>query len=93
MVSVCRLYLLLFLQYKLSQERPKQTDENKKSPVKVDHIVNGKNIVMTKVRDANIIAALSKYGGKLENNITKNTFVLITKSHDDVSAKTKKQTN
>ena len=78
------------LLYKLCQERPKQTDENKKSPVKVDHILNGKNIVMTKVRDADIISALSKYGGKLENNITKNTFVLITKSHDDVSSKTKK---
>ena len=45
---------------------------------------------MTKVRDAGIISALEKYGGKLEANITKNTFVLITKSHDDVSSKTKK---
>ena len=45
---------------------------------------------MTKVRDATIISALEKYGGKLENNITRNTFALITKSHDDVSSKTKK---
>ena len=55
-----------------------------------NHILHGKNIVMTKVRDAGIISALEKYGGKLEDNIKKNTFVLITKSHDDVSSKTKK---
>ena len=77
------------LLYKLCNEQSKQTIENKKSQVE-DHILNGKNIVMTKVRDANIISELSKYGGKLENTITKNTFVLITKSHDDVSSKTKK---
>ena len=78
------------LLYKLCKEQPKQTDENKKSQIQEDHILNGKNIVMTKVRDADIISALSKYGGKLENNITKNTFILITKSHDDISSKTKK---
>jgi NAD-dependent DNA ligase len=54
------------------------------------HILSGKNIVMTKVRDASIISALEKYGGKLEDNVKKNTFVLITKSHDDISSKTKK---
>ena len=77
------------LLYKLCKEQSKQTIKTKKSQVE-DHILNGKNIVMTKVRDANIISELSKYGGKLENTITKNTFVLITKSHDDVSSKTKK---
>ena len=78
------------LLYKLCKEQSKQTVENKKSQTEEDHILNGKNIVMTKVRDASIISALSKYGGKLENNITKNTFALITKNHDDVSSKTKK---
>ena len=78
------------LLYKLCKEQSKQTVENKKSQTEEDHILHGKNIVMTKVRDASIISALSKYGGKLENNITKNTFALITKNHDDVSSKTKK---
>ena len=78
------------LLYKLCKEQSKQTVENKKSQTEEDHILHGKNIVMTKVRDASIISELSKYGGKLENNITKNTFALITKSHDDVSSKTKK---
>lgn len=78
------------LLYKLCNEQSKQTVENKKFQTEEDHILHGKNIVMTKVRDASIISELSKYGGKLENNITKNTFALITKSHDDVSSKTKK---
>lgn len=78
------------LLYKICQAQPKPTVENKKPSNEKEHILNGKNIVMTKVRDANIISALSKYGGKLENNITKNTFILITKSHDDVSSKTTK---
>ena len=67
-----------------------QSTQHPKSIVQSNHILHGKNIVMTKVRDANIISALEEYGGKLENSITKNTFALITKSHDDVSSKTKK---
>jgi DNA ligase (NAD+) len=78
------------LTYKL--EYTEYTEELKTDTRVVDttHILNGKNIVMTKVRDAGIIAAIEEYGGKLENNVTKNTFVLITKSHDDTSSKTKK---
>lgn len=79
------------LLYKICEEQPKQTDESTQFQLmEKDHILNGKSIVMTKVRDASIISALAKYGGKLENNITKNTFVLITKSHDDMSSKTTK---
>ena len=74
------------LTYKLC-DKPTQEP---KPIVQSNHMLNGKTIVMTKVRDATIISALEKYGGKLENNITRNTFALITKSHDDVSSKTKK---
>ena len=44
---------------------------------------------MTKVRDKAIIESHDKYGAKLVDNITKNTFVLIVKSTTDVSNKTK----
>lgn len=54
------------------------------------HILNGKHIVMTKVRDEAIIDLLKRVGGILDDNINKNTFVLITRSHDDVSVKTQK---
>jgi len=49
-----------------------------------------KHIVMTKVRDAEIINYLEKVGGHLDNNISKKTFILVVKSLDDVSNKTKK---
>ena len=49
----------------------------------------GKHIVMTKVRDAHIIEELKKRGGVLDDSMSKQTFVLIVKSKDDVTNKTK----
>ena len=62
------------------------------TPVTKDsnHILNGKRIVMTKVRDARVLSLLEEHGGILDNSVTKNTFLLITKSMDDVSSKMKK---
>ena len=54
------------------------------------HPLFGKHVVMTKVRDAEIIDYLKKVGGELDDNMSKKTFVLIVKSLDDVSNKTKK---
>jgi DNA ligase (NAD+) len=54
------------------------------------HPLYGKHVVMTKVRDAEIIDYLKKIGGELDDNMSKKTFVLIVKSLDDVSNKTKK---
>ena len=54
------------------------------------HPLYGKHVVMTKVRDAEIIDYLEKMGGALDDNISKKTFTLIVKSLDDVSNKTKK---
>ena len=51
-----------------------------------------KHIVMTKVRDAEIIEYLKSVGGILDNTISKQTYTLIVKSLDDVSNKTKKAT-
>ena len=48
-----------------------------------------KKIVMTKVRDKEIIEKLPGYGATLEDSIKKDTFVLIVKSQDDISNKTK----
>jgi len=55
----------------------------------VQHPLNGKKIVMTKIRDKEIIDSLNKYGAELDDDIKKSTFVLIVKSKDDVSNKTK----
>jgi len=51
-----------------------------------------KHIVMTKVRDAEIIEHLKSVGGILDDTISKQTYTLIVKSLDDVSNKTKKAT-
>jgi NAD-dependent DNA ligase len=49
----------------------------------------GKQIVMTKVRDQDIIRALAERGATLEDKIGSKTFVLIVKSMADTSNKTK----
>ena len=49
----------------------------------------GKKIVMTKIRDKDIIEYMKTVGATLEDAIKKDTFVLIVKSKSDVSNKTK----
>jgi len=49
----------------------------------------GKKVVMTKVRDQEIIRELKARGASLEDTIGSKTFALIVKSMDDVSNKTK----
>ena len=52
------------------------------------HALCGKKIVMTKIRDKDIIDFLAKAGATLEDNMKKDTMVLIVKSKEDVSNKT-----
>lgn len=54
------------------------------------HPLFGKKIVMTKVRDKEIIEKLGELGGTLEDSVNKTTFALIVKSKEDESNKTKK---
>jgi hypothetical protein len=62
--------------------------EKIESPVMENkHILFGKHIVMTKVRDKEVLANLAKYGGILDENMSKNIFVLIVKSMHDSSSK------
>jgi len=75
---------------KLHQDNPSPTLLTNEINTSTSHILNGKHIVMTKVRDEAIIDLLKRVGGVLDDNINKNTFVLITRSHDDVSVKTQK---
>ena len=73
------------LEYKMN-EKVEKKEEIKES----DHILSNKNVVMTKVRDKEIIEKLNEVGGKLVDSINKNTFVLIVKNKEDESNKTKK---
>ena len=55
----------------------------------VSHPLYGKHVVMTKIRDAEISQYLERVGGVLDDNIGKKTNILITKTMEDVSTKTK----
>ena len=78
------------LEYKLSQ-KVKSEDELQNS-LKIDksHPLYGKKVVMTKVRDAEIIDLLKAHGGEVVESVNKDTFALIVKAKEDVSNKTKK---
>ena len=51
------------------------------------HPLYQKKIVMTKVRDKEIIESLSNFGASLEDSIKKDTFALIVKNKTDISNK------
>jgi len=55
-----------------------------------DNPLFGKKIVMTKVRDKEIIEKLGEFGATLEDSVNKTTFALIVKSKEDESNKTRK---
>uniref|UniRef100_A0A6C0JYL0 Uncharacterized protein n=1 Tax=viral metagenome TaxID=1070528 RepID=A0A6C0JYL0_9ZZZZ len=57
--------------------------------IDISNPLYGKKIVMTKVRDQTIIRELKFRGATLEDTIGSKTFVLIVKSLEDVSNKTK----
>lgn len=71
------------LEDKLSEIRPS------KPPTDTSHPLYGKKIVMTKVRDAQVIDSITKNGGILEDLVKSDTFALIVKSKEDVSNKMK----
>ena len=69
----------------------KSSDKADEPTVEIDksNALYGKKVVMTKVRDQDIIRELKARGATLEDTIGSKTFVLIVKSMDDVSNKTK----
>lgn len=68
---------------------PNNKSDKHVSLVVPDNALKGKKFVMTKVRDKDIINALANFGATLEDNMKKDVFVLIVKTKDDVSNKTK----
>jgi NAD-dependent DNA ligase len=66
-------------------------EKQNKDKIEVDtnNPLFGKKIVMSKIRDKEIIEFLKTKGAELDDNIRKDTFVLIIKSKEDISNKTK----
>jgi NAD-dependent DNA ligase len=82
------------LKGKLSETKDKEENEQ---PSAIANIVidtsdplYGKKIVMTKVRDKEIIEKMGTVGATLEDSVNKNTFAVIVKSKEDDSNKIKK---
>ena len=65
--------------------------QNTIQPVDIDtsHPLYSKRIVMTNIRDSEIKENLEKVGGILDEKISKNTFLLIVKSKNDETSKSK----
>jgi len=81
------------LEYKLQEKKEEinnpigpLSNEDIREPV--DSPFYKKKVIMTKTRDKAIIDHIEKNGGILEDNIKKDTFLLIVKSYEDTSSKT-----
>lgn len=81
------------LEYKLETPIQATQPENTMTEVDTSNPLYGKHIVMTKTRDAAVIEKIKNSGAALDDNIGKNTNILIVKSKDDVSNKTKYATD
>jgi NAD-dependent DNA ligase len=75
------------LEYKL---REKVSSPSPKKSVNTSHPLYNQQVVMTKVRDAEIIAALKNNGGELVDNVKKGILAVITKNTQEVSNKINK---
>ena len=77
------------LEYKLNVENT--ITPFTEQPIVIENILHPlykKKVVMTKIRDREIIDILPTFGATLEDKMTKDVFVLIVKSKDDNSNKT-----
>ena len=54
----------------------------------LNHPLYKRKIIMSKIRDKQIIDVLPKYGATLEDTMKKDVFALVIKSHDETSNKT-----
>ena len=62
-------------------------EEEPKVEVNESHPLFNKKIVMTKIRDKEIIEKLASYGASLVDSVKKDVFVVITKSKEESSSK------
>ena len=78
------------LEDKLAQKGEGTKEGAKEEPTepKIEGPFTGKKIVMTKVRDKDIISFVTNQGGFLEDTMKKDIFALIVKSKEDSSNKT-----
>lgn len=78
------------LKVEKKEKKEKKEKTGKKDKVDTTHAFYGKKIVMTKVRDASIIKQVEEKGGTMVDSVNKNVWLVIVKSHEDISNKVKK---
>ena len=74
----------------VSKLREKPSTPSPKKSVNTNHPLYNQKVVMTKVRDAEIIAALKNNGGELVDNVKKGILAVVTKNTQEVSNKINK---
>jgi NAD-dependent DNA ligase len=85
----CRLESKLHQNTVIPSSAPRPSSKQSISRSVKEHPLYQKKIVMTKVRDTEIIQSLSKFLATLEDKVNKETFALIVKSKEDKSNKTR----
>ena len=75
------------LDYKLTAKPPSPSPQKS---LNKNHPLYGQKVVMTKVRDAEIIATLKEHGGELVDNVKKGILAVVTKNTQEVSNKINK---
>jgi NAD-dependent DNA ligase len=78
------------LEHKLQErekEKEKEKEESNVLEINKEHPLYQKKIVMTKIRDKEIIETLPKYGASLVDSVKKDVFVLIVKDKNESSNK------
>ena len=83
-------FLEFMRQCKLTHKYDEKEDDTPKISVNESHPLFNKKIVMTKIRDKEIIEKLASYGASLVDSVKKDVFVVITKDKDDTSSKLEK---
>ena len=80
-------FLEFLRQCKLTNKLQDKKEEEPKVEVNESHPLFNKKIVMTKIRDKEIIEKLASYGASLVDSVKKDVFVVITKSKEESSSK------
>lgn len=75
------------LEYKLTAKSPSPSPQKNMNQ---SHPLYGQKVVMTKVRDTDIINALKENGGELVDNVKKGILAVVTKNTQEVSNKINK---
>ena len=83
-------FIDLFLEFIKTTKLTYKLNTTKEIVKDTSHVLYGKKIVITGFRDKDLVKNIESKGGKISTTISKNTFVVIVKSIDNVTGKIEK---